>query len=339
MRSNGTLYFMFGDHLDSTSLVTFANGNKVSETRYTAWGEVRYASGNTPTDYTFTGQRSHTSEFGLMFYNARWYDPYLNQFTQPDSIIPDPYNPQDWNRYSYVRNNPQKYIDPTGHNLECGPDGVFCHEGYSNWERRTLRKLFEEGGPNAVHGVLYILDHNIHITVGTGWQSTGGETGAWFDEGSNSLIINSESSGNFDSSGNLSLWGLSLVIHEAKHLEQGSNLSHSRLGEMEAWQIQIDVLTYLGHFPDPNRLPDWALDIKNATTVEAFASAVEFHKPGYWNRYGDRHFVLVCVPTLHRQTFVSFIIKDRVCMRLHPRALGGCSLIFYHKITLFRIVL
>jgi len=56
MRSSGTLYFMLGDHLGSTSLTTFANGNVVSEMRYCEaslwdkpWGEVRYASGNTPT--------------------------------------------------------------------------------------------------------------------------------------------------------------------------------------------------------------------------------------------------------------------------------------------------
>ena len=40
---------------------------------------------------------------------------YLNQFTQPDTIVPDPSNPQDWNRYSYVTNNPVKYNDPSGH--------------------------------------------------------------------------------------------------------------------------------------------------------------------------------------------------------------------------------
>ena len=33
----------------------------------------------------------------------------------PDSIIPDPYNLLDWDRYSYVRNNPLKYTDPDGH--------------------------------------------------------------------------------------------------------------------------------------------------------------------------------------------------------------------------------
>jgi hypothetical protein len=57
-----------------------------------------------------------------MDYNARFYSPYLNHFTQPDSIVPDPYNPQDWNRYSYARYNPLKYTDPDGH--------APCQSGY-----------------------------------------------------------------------------------------------------------------------------------------------------------------------------------------------------------------
>lgn len=71
-------------------------------------------------DPTTTGV---TEGFGLMFYNARWYDPYLNHFTQPDSIIPDPYNSQDWNRYSYVRNNPLRYTDSSGHMMDQGDGG------------------------------------------------------------------------------------------------------------------------------------------------------------------------------------------------------------------------
>lgn len=40
---------------------------------------------------------------------------YLNHFSQPDSIIPDPGNPQSWDRYAYALNNPIKYNDPSGH--------------------------------------------------------------------------------------------------------------------------------------------------------------------------------------------------------------------------------
>ncbi len=55
---------------------------------YKPWGEVRYASGTLPTDYTYTGQYSHTADFGLMYYNARWYDPALGRFAQADTIVP-----------------------------------------------------------------------------------------------------------------------------------------------------------------------------------------------------------------------------------------------------------
>ena len=41
------------------------------------------------TDYTYTGQR-HEEEIGLMFYNARFYDPAIAHFTQADTINPSP---------------------------------------------------------------------------------------------------------------------------------------------------------------------------------------------------------------------------------------------------------
>ena len=61
----------------------------------------------------------------MYFYNARYYDPYLNRFISPDTIIPDPQNPQDLNRYSYTRNNPVRYTDPTGHCI-FGVDTLVC---------------------------------------------------------------------------------------------------------------------------------------------------------------------------------------------------------------------
>jgi hypothetical protein len=51
----------------------------------------------------------------LYNYKARFYDPYITHFIQPDTIVPDQSDPQSLNRYSYALNNPIKYNDPSGH--------------------------------------------------------------------------------------------------------------------------------------------------------------------------------------------------------------------------------
>jgi|GEM_PF-1068994 len=123
------LAYILGDHLGSTSLTTDASGVKTSEMRYSPWGETRYTwtkdmAPGLPSRYTFTGQYSYMDDptttgregFGLMFYNARWYDVQLGRFAQADSIIPEAVQgTQAWDRYAYVNNNPIKYNDPTGH--------------------------------------------------------------------------------------------------------------------------------------------------------------------------------------------------------------------------------
>ena len=55
MRKNNILIYMLTDHLGSTSLITDASGNVLSETRYTAWGEVRYQAGTMSTGYGVNG--------------------------------------------------------------------------------------------------------------------------------------------------------------------------------------------------------------------------------------------------------------------------------------------
>ncbi len=54
---------------------------------------------------------------------ARWYDPALGRFIQPDTILPQQDDPQQLNRFSWVRNNPLKYTDPSGHRVDPGEGG------------------------------------------------------------------------------------------------------------------------------------------------------------------------------------------------------------------------
>ena len=132
MRTNGTLNYLLGDHLGSTSLITDSAGTKTNEQQYKAWGETRYTFGSEKTRYTYTGQFSD-SYINLLWYGSRHYDPELGRFIQPDSIVPvASLGVQAWDRYGYVNNNPVRFTDPTGHEIPCG---AFCSfwSSVSNW--------------------------------------------------------------------------------------------------------------------------------------------------------------------------------------------------------------
>ncbi len=55
---------------------------------------------------------------------ARTYLPGLARFASPDTLIPNPTNPQALNRYTYTLNNPLVFTDPTGHWLESAWDAL-----------------------------------------------------------------------------------------------------------------------------------------------------------------------------------------------------------------------
>ena len=85
--TENTLNWMLSDHLGSSSITTDADGTWNSEIRYSAFGETRYSSGITPTDYRYTGQLEQ-KDVNLYYYNARYYDAALGRFVQADTIIP-----------------------------------------------------------------------------------------------------------------------------------------------------------------------------------------------------------------------------------------------------------
>ena len=116
MREGDVVYYLHGDHLGSTSVASSDSGALHSRQGYTPYGEVRYVTGELPTEFGFTGQRND-SYIKLIQMGARWYDAQIGRFVSADTIIPNFANPQSLNRYAYVENRPLVAIDPTGHDL------------------------------------------------------------------------------------------------------------------------------------------------------------------------------------------------------------------------------
>lgn len=115
--STGTVFeYYHDDLLTSTAIQSDQNGNEIQNLGYTAFGKTRNTQSSSvfPVSRRFTGQ-DLDDDTGLYYYNFRYYDPQLGRFTQPDNIIADFGDPQSYNRYTYVRNNPLRYTDPTGH--------------------------------------------------------------------------------------------------------------------------------------------------------------------------------------------------------------------------------
>ena len=114
------IYYLCTDHLGSITLLMNDAGNTVERHAYDAWGRKRnvndwsdYNVENGKLDRGYTGHES-LREFGLINMNGRMYDPILGRMLSPDNYVQDPFDIQNYNRYTYCLNNPLKYTDPSG---------------------------------------------------------------------------------------------------------------------------------------------------------------------------------------------------------------------------------
>jgi len=78
-------------------------------------------------------------ETGLDYFLARYYSSTQGRFTSVDPGSFVPADPQNWDRYSYVQNNPLKFIDPTGKDLFFRGD--YADYFVSELEKQTGYKL------------------------------------------------------------------------------------------------------------------------------------------------------------------------------------------------------
>ena len=74
--------------------------------------------------YRFTG-KERDAESGLDYFGARYYGSTMGRMMSPDpgNVGTNPANQQSWNMYSYVNNNPLRFIDPTRKTCQTNSSG------------------------------------------------------------------------------------------------------------------------------------------------------------------------------------------------------------------------
>jgi RHS repeat-associated protein len=108
------------DHLGTPRLVTNFGSAPVAYHAYYPYGEEATAFNQDTERLKFTGhERDLASPAGagddLDYMHARHYSPTAGRFLVVDALDGAPGNPQTWNRYAYVRDNPLMHNDPDGH--------------------------------------------------------------------------------------------------------------------------------------------------------------------------------------------------------------------------------
>ncbi|MCU1273493.1 MAG: repeat-associated core domain protein [Bryobacterales bacterium] len=97
--------------------------------------------------------KERDSETGLDYFEARYLSSAQGRFTSVDPPLIDQHaeEPQSWNLYSYARNNPLRYIDPTGHGVVDGEEhnwlwcaGHFIDAVQTNKEKQAEQQRYEE---------------------------------------------------------------------------------------------------------------------------------------------------------------------------------------------------
>ena len=113
LEKNGQTYYYHADGLGSITGLSDTTGSIVQTYSYDSFGNMNQT-GTITQPYTYTA-REYDTETGMYFYRARYYDAKVGRFVTKDPIG----FAGGINQYSYVKNNPLNYNDPSGEIQAC----------------------------------------------------------------------------------------------------------------------------------------------------------------------------------------------------------------------------
>ncbi len=164
-RKGSTTHYYSADGLGSIVHLTTASGAIAESYTYDVFGQptIRNGSGTIiPTSavgnrFLFTG-REWDQELGVYYYRARYYHPSVGRFNARDPLGQS----MGANLYTYVKNNPLRFVDPTGLDVivlndsdaadPLGPLGPFGHNGIAIGNDDAGWDYYSQDGPSGGGG-------------------------------------------------------------------------------------------------------------------------------------------------------------------------------------------
>jgi len=130
-----TVEYYHLDALGSVRVVTDQNAQVIARHDFLPFGEETPPPSGVTQKKLFTGHE-RDADTGLDYFGARYYAPQIGRFTTIDPVYTWSENltdPQRWNRYANVRNNPLRWVDPDGRDIS---------PIYVVWNDGKLRETF-----------------------------------------------------------------------------------------------------------------------------------------------------------------------------------------------------
>lgn len=138
------------DHLGSTNELRDSTGLAAESYKYDEFGELLVKPSDNSiiqTHLTYTGHE-YDRESSLYYAKARYLDAGLGRFISEDTYEGELGNPLSLNLYTYVHNNPLKYVDPSGHCGVLPNDTVYnCNEHDTTLLKMKINYANNVGNP------------------------------------------------------------------------------------------------------------------------------------------------------------------------------------------------